>query len=184
MRQKATGLQWLASEAWTGAAVLQTPEFMPYLRGTLGIAIRRGEITGLRDFLLRIRPGQSSNNTSYNMVMFLTISSPTGTVNSQIKLYHFFQVQQFWEYSFQCKFGASGSAEACTGDENIQQVDAEFLDVSNLRPEYNIYKAVYALAYALDDMLHCEPGRGPFSGGSCTDLHKLEPWQVRPDTGK
>ncbi|TWW77098.1 Extracellular calcium-sensing receptor [Takifugu flavidus] len=154
VRQKVTGLQWLASEAWTGAAVLQTPDFMPYLNGTLGIAIRRGEITGLRDFLLRIRPGQSSNNTSYDMV------------------------QQFWEYSFQCKFGASGSAEACTGDENIQQVDAEFLDVSNLRPEYNIYKAVYALAHALDDMLQCEPGRGPFSGGSCADIDKLEPWQL------
>ncbi|XP_029699310.1 extracellular calcium-sensing receptor-like [Takifugu rubripes] len=153
VRQEVTGLQWLASEAMTAAAVLQTPDFMPYLNGTLGIAIRRGEITGLRDFLLRIRPGQSSNNTSYDMV------------------------QQFWEYSFQCKFGASGSAEACTGDENIQQVDAEFLDVSNLRPEYNIYKAVYALAYALDDMLQCEPGRGPFSGGSCADIHKLEPWQ-------
>nr|BAA26124.1 pheromone receptor [Takifugu rubripes] len=153
VRQKVTGLQWLASEAWTGTTFLQTPDFMPYLNGTLGIAIRRGEITGLRDFLLRIRPGQSSNNTSYDMV------------------------QQFWEYSFQCKFGASGSAEACTGDENIQQVDAEFLDVSNLRPEYNIYKAVYALAYALDDMLQCEPGRGPFSGGSCADIHKLEPWQ-------
>ncbi|TWW53056.1 Extracellular calcium-sensing receptor, partial [Takifugu flavidus] len=109
VRQKVTGLQWLASEAWTAAAVLQTPDFMPYLNGTLGIAIRR--------------------------------------------------------------------AEACTGDENIQQVDAEFLDVSNLRPEYNIYKAVYALAYALDDMLQCEPGRGPFSGGSCADIHKLEPWQ-------
>ncbi|XP_056906122.1 extracellular calcium-sensing receptor-like [Takifugu flavidus] len=153
VRQKVTGLQWLASEAWTGTTFLQTPDFMPYLNGTLGIAIRRGEITGLRDFLLRIRPGKSSNNTSYNMV------------------------QQFWEYSFQCKFGASGSAEACTGDENIQQVAAEFLDVSNLRPEYNIYKAVYALAHALDDMLQCEPGRGPFSGGSCADIHKLEPWQ-------
>lgn len=79
-----TGLQWLASEAWTGAAVLHTPDFMPYLKGTLGIAIRRGEITGLRDFLLQIRPGQSSNNTSYNMVIFLTILTPTGTVVSKI----------------------------------------------------------------------------------------------------
>lgn len=63
-----TGLQWLASEAWTGAAVLQTPHLMPYLRGTLGIAIHRGEITGLRDFLLQIRPDQISNITSYNLV--------------------------------------------------------------------------------------------------------------------
>ncbi|CAF89334.1 unnamed protein product, partial [Tetraodon nigroviridis] len=44
-------------------------------------------------------------------------------------------------------------------------------------PEYNIYKAVYALAYALDDLLRCEPGRGPFSENSCADIHRLKPWQ-------
>uniref|UniRef100_H3C9R3 G-protein coupled receptors family 3 profile domain-containing protein n=1 Tax=Tetraodon nigroviridis TaxID=99883 RepID=H3C9R3_TETNG len=154
VRQNVTGLQWLASEAWTGAAEIQTPQFMPYLRGTLGIAIRRGEITGLRDFLLQIRPEQISNITRNNMV------------------------QQFWEYSFQCKFGGSNSSEACRGDEDIERVDPEFLDVSNLRPEYNIYKAVYALAYALDDLLRCEPGRGPFSEHSCADIHRLKPWQL------
>lgn len=66
--QNVTGLQWLASEAWSGAVVLQEPHLMPYLRGTLGIAIRRGEIPGLRDFLLQIRPDQISNITGYNMV--------------------------------------------------------------------------------------------------------------------
>ena len=66
----------------------------------------------------------------------------------------------------------------CTGDEDLQSVETAFLDVSNLRPEYNIYKAVYALAYALDDMLQCEPGRGPFSGHSCATLQTMEAWQV------
>ena len=56
VRQNVTGLQWIASEAWTTAIVLQTPSYMPFLAGTLGIAIRRGEIPGLREFLLRIRP--------------------------------------------------------------------------------------------------------------------------------
>lgn len=56
VKQNLTGLQWIASEAWTAAAVLQTTELMPYLGGTLGIAIRRGEIPGLRDFLLGLHP--------------------------------------------------------------------------------------------------------------------------------
>ena len=68
--------------------------------------------------------------------------------------------------------------EVCTGLEDLENVETEVLDVSNLRPEYNIYKAVYALAYALDDMLRCVPGRGPFSGHSCATLQRLEPWQV------
>uniref|UniRef100_A0A672GBI3 G-protein coupled receptors family 3 profile domain-containing protein n=1 Tax=Salarias fasciatus TaxID=181472 RepID=A0A672GBI3_SALFA len=157
VKQNVTGLQWIASEAWTAAAVLQTPRLMLYLSGTLGIAIRRGEISGLMDFLLQIHPDKEGNNKN-NMV------------------------RQFWEYMFQCTFDPVGWTEdgraLCTGQENIKNVDSEFLDLSNLRPEYNIYKAVYALAYALDDMLQCEPGGGPFSGNSCATLQTLEPWQL------
>uniref|UniRef100_A0A8C2WP84 G-protein coupled receptors family 3 profile domain-containing protein n=1 Tax=Cyclopterus lumpus TaxID=8103 RepID=A0A8C2WP84_CYCLU len=155
VRENVTGLQWIASEAWSAAAVLQTPRFMPYLSGTLGIAIRRGEILGLRDFLLRIH--------------FL--------INT-------FQVMQFWEYIFDCRFApppagwVEAGGEVCTGQEDLESVGTELLDVSDLRPEYNIYKAVYALAYALDDMLQCEPGRGPFSGHSCATLQILKPWQL------
>ncbi|XP_036934175.1 extracellular calcium-sensing receptor-like [Acanthopagrus latus] len=158
VRQNVTGRQWIASEAWTSATVLQTAHLMPYLSGTLGIAIRRGEIPGLGDFLLQIRPGQNDN--ANNMV------------------------RRFWEYTFQCRFAPlpAGWLEAggalCTGEEDIKSVDSEFLDLSNLRPEYNIYKAVYTLAHALSDMLQCEPGRGPFSGHSCATLQTLEPWQV------
>lgn len=66
----------------------------------------------------------------------------------------------------------------CTGKEELELKETELLDFSNLRPEYNVYKAVYALAYALDDMLRCVPGRGPFIGHSCASLQQLEPWQV------
>ncbi|XP_037631873.1 extracellular calcium-sensing receptor-like [Sebastes umbrosus] len=161
VRQNVTGLQWMASEAWTAATVLQTPHLMPYLGGTLGIAIRRGEITGLRDFLLRIRPDIQHNNLYGNNV-----------------------VNQFWEYTFQCRFApppagwVEAGGELCTGQEDLESVETELLDISNLRPEYNVYKAVYALAYALDDMLRCVPGRGPFSGHSCARLQRLELWQL------
>ncbi|KAG7479387.1 extracellular calcium-sensing receptor-like [Solea senegalensis] len=162
VRQNVTGLQWIASEAWTSVDVLQTPHLMPYLGGTLGIAIRRGEIPGLRDFMLQIRPDLHHNNTDGNSM-----------------------VKQFWEHTFQCRFApppagwVEAGGELCTGQEVIENVETDFLVVSNLRPEYNVYKAVYALAYALDDMLQCEPGRGPFSDNTCAHLQRLEPWQVR-----
>ncbi|XP_037631925.1 extracellular calcium-sensing receptor-like [Sebastes umbrosus] len=161
VRQNVTGLQWMASESWTAAPVLQTPHLMPYLGGTLGIAIRRGEITGLRDFLLRIRPDIQHNIRYGNNV-----------------------VNQFWEYTFQCRFAPApagwveAGGELCTGQEDLESVETELLDISNLRPEYNVYKAVYALAYALDDMLRCVPGRGPFSEHSCASLQRLELWQL------
>ncbi|XP_053176658.1 extracellular calcium-sensing receptor-like [Scomber japonicus] len=161
MKQNVTARQWIASEAWTSGVVLQTPDLMPYLGGTLGIAIRRGEIPGLKDFLLRTRP-DLHHNSSYGNNM----------------------VNQFWEHTFQCRFAPppagwveSGGA-LCTGEEDLENVETEFMDVSDLRPEYNVYKAVYSLAYALDDMLQCVPGKGPFSRRSCATLQRLKPWQL------
>uniref|UniRef100_A0A7N6AZI1 G-protein coupled receptors family 3 profile domain-containing protein n=2 Tax=Anabas testudineus TaxID=64144 RepID=A0A7N6AZI1_ANATE len=159
VRQNVTGLQWIASEAWTSAAVLQTPRLMPYLGGTLGIAIRRGEIPGLRDFMLQIHP-DLHHSYEYNLV------------------------NQFWEHTFECRFSPppAGWLEAggalCTGQEDLEKVETEFLDISDLRSEYNVYKAVYSLAYALHDMLQCESGRRPFSNHSCGSLQRLEPWQL------
>ncbi|XP_026220358.1 extracellular calcium-sensing receptor-like [Anabas testudineus] len=158
VRQNVTGRQWIASEAWTSAAVVQTPRLMPYLGGTLGIAIRRGEIPGLRSFMLQIRPDQNDYKYENNIV------------------------KQFWEYSFKCTFDPAvwvkTGAALCTGQEDIETLDTGLLALSNLRPEYNVYKAVYSLAYALDDMLRCEPGKGPFNGNSCASSQSLEPWQL------
>ncbi|XP_058490365.1 extracellular calcium-sensing receptor-like [Solea solea] len=162
VRHNVTGLLWMASEAWTSGTSLQTPHFMQYLGGTLGIAIRRGEIPGLSDFLLKVRPELNYITTNGNSM-----------------------VNQFWEHTFQCRFApppagwVEAEGELCTGQEVKENVENEFLDVSDLRQEYNVYKAVYALAYALDDMLQCEPGRGPFSNNTCAHLQRLEPWQVR-----
>ncbi|XP_058480016.1 extracellular calcium-sensing receptor-like [Solea solea] len=77
VKQNVTGLQWIASEAWSSAAVLHTPHLMPYLAGTLGIAIRQGEIPGLRDFLLQIRPDLHHNTT--NGISMCSESCPPGT---------------------------------------------------------------------------------------------------------
>ncbi|XP_049919171.1 extracellular calcium-sensing receptor-like [Epinephelus moara] len=69
VRQNVTGLQWMASEGWTAATVLQTPQLMPYLGGTLGIAIRRGHIPGFRDFLLQMRSDLQHNNSYGNILL-------------------------------------------------------------------------------------------------------------------
>ncbi|XP_048025593.1 extracellular calcium-sensing receptor-like [Megalobrama amblycephala] len=156
--QNMTGRQWIASEAWATSPVYHTPRFLPFLRGTLGIAVRRGEIQGLHDFLLRLCP---SNDPRKNMLRI------------------------FWENMFGCSF-ETGDKETdgeqvkkvCTGQEDLSTTDTPYTDVSGLRTAYNVYKAVYALAHALHDLIQCEEGRGPFSGNSCADIINLKPWQL------
>lgn len=86
----------MASEAWTSVDVLQTPDFMPYLAGTLGIAIRRGELIGFKDFLLGIHPDHYHNNYGNSIVSVLLKSDLNCTndvlllfVNSEFYLIYF-----------------------------------------------------------------------------------------------
>ncbi|XP_002665412.5 extracellular calcium-sensing receptor-like [Danio rerio] len=156
--QNLTSRQWIASEAWVTAAVFRTPYFQPFLKGTLGIAIRRGEIQGLHSFLLRLHPNSDQRNNI---------------------------VRIFWETMFGCSF-ETGDKETfgqqmkkvCTGLEDLSTTNTPYTDVSGLRATYNVYKAVYALAHALHDLMQCKEKRGPFSGNSCADITDLKPWQL------
>jgi len=151
--QNITGRQWIASEAWATSPVFHTQRLLPFLGGTLGIAIRRGEIKGLHEFLLHLRPNNDQRN---NMVRI------------------------FWENMFGCKFNTGGRGdEMCSGQEDLSRTNTAYTDVSELRASYNVYKTVYALAHALHDLMQCEEGRGPFSGNRCADITNLQPWQVR-----
>ena len=90
------------------------------------------------------------------------------------------QVREFWETAFGCTFSDvtplyEGRVQ-CTGQEDLAKTS--LLDLSNLSFEFNMYKAVYALAHALHDLLQCVPGRGPFTGHSCASLQTIQPWQV------
>uniref|UniRef100_A0A671NMG1 G-protein coupled receptors family 3 profile domain-containing protein n=1 Tax=Sinocyclocheilus anshuiensis TaxID=1608454 RepID=A0A671NMG1_9TELE len=151
--QNMTGRQWIASESWATSPMFRTPRFQPFLGGTLAIAIRRGEIQGLQDFLLRLRPN-------------------TDQINNMLRI--------FWENMFGCSFEAESKEKdgeqvkkVCTGQEDLSVTNTPYTDVSGLRALYNVYKAVYALAHALHDLIQCEKGRGPFSGNSCANMSNL-----------
>ncbi|XP_030008334.1 extracellular calcium-sensing receptor-like [Sphaeramia orbicularis] len=157
-----TGLQWIASEAWSTASSLWA-EFGDLLTGTLGFAIRRADvIPGLKQHLISIRPSHIHKSA------FLA---------------------EFWEETFNCRLNGSVNTHShsgdpypdrkpCKGTEDLLDVYTSYSDVTQLRVSYNVYKAVYLVAHALQDMSECISGQGPFSNGTCADPKSFQPWQL------
>ncbi|KAL7879157.1 hypothetical protein AOLI_G00101310 [Acnodon oligacanthus] len=160
VRQKVTGKQWVASEAWITSTLIST--IYPSLSGTIGFAIRRAEIPGLRTFLHSLQPLAEPYNPS---------------------------AREFWETQFQCSFDTStpvGSMadpfqynRTCTGQEKIEDAETIYNDVSQLRVTYNLHKAVYAVAHALHNLLMCKKeASSTDKQQQCPDIYNLQPWQV------
>ncbi|KAL7400669.1 hypothetical protein ABVT39_015819 [Epinephelus coioides] len=162
-RRNITGLQWIASEAWATASSLWE-KFGDLLTGTLGFAIRRADvIPELEQYLSSLRPSNIHESA------FLT---------------------EFWEELFNCRLNGSMNDHShggdnyldrlpCKGTENLNDVYSPYYDVTQLRVSYNVYKAVYVVAHALQDMSDCIIGQGPFLNGACADPKNVQPWQVR-----
>ncbi|XP_060928482.1 extracellular calcium-sensing receptor-like [Limanda limanda] len=158
LRNGLTGIQWLASEAWSTAAVLSTPKkYHHILQGSMGFAIRQAHIPGLQDFLLRLHP-----------------SSPDPLEDPFLI--------PFWEEVFQCSLSLLSDAQEhkppCSGAEELGDVTNIYSDVSQLRISYNVYKAVYAIGHALQTMRKCVKGKGPFPLQACPDMNNIQPWQL------
>ncbi|XP_069753612.1 extracellular calcium-sensing receptor-like [Narcine bancroftii] len=156
VKQNITGRQWIASEAWVTSALMATRENLLSLSGTIGFAIHRGEIPGLRDFLLEAHPFKTPNNIF---------------------------VKELWETTFECSFTTPGSIKGnnashsqCTGSEDLNRMYNIYSDVSQLRVSYNVYKAVYAIAHALHNLNSCK--NDPALNRTCANIFKFEPWQL------
>lgn len=158
-RQNLTGRLWVASEAWVTSTLISNK--YPYLSGTMGFAIRRAEIPGLKDFLESMQPFTKPYNPS---------------------------AREFWETEFQCSFDTNvpvGSMadqvqynRTCTGKERIQDTETIYNDVSQLRVTYNLHKAVYAAAHALHNLVMCKTHENSNDQQLCADIYSLQPWQV------
>ncbi|KAM6961469.1 extracellular calcium-sensing receptor-like [Aplochiton taeniatus] len=158
LRQGLTGIQWLASEAWSTASVLSTPlRYHPILLGSMGFAIQQGHIPGLQNFLLRLHPSNSDADPFLPM---------------------------FWEEVFGCSLETwtniteGGGMGICSGSEELSNVRSIYSDVSQLRISYNVYKAVYAIAHALRAFRSCVTGAQPSVFQSCSSTGRIQPWQL------
>lgn len=152
LNQNLTGLQWVGSESWITAGHLATKRYSGILTGSLGFTIRKTKIPGLQEFLLQVNPRQDPQNNL---------------------------LREFWEATFGCSFQSSMHGQTqCSGSERLQDINNPFTDVSELRISSNVYKAVYAVAHAMHNMLKCGRSGGAVNQ-SCFWKDDLEPKKVR-----
>ncbi|XP_048460672.1 extracellular calcium-sensing receptor-like isoform X2 [Rhincodon typus] len=135
-RQNITGIQWIGSEAWISTPILPSEESRRFLNGALGISIPQANIPGFQAFLFQAHPSSDEGNSL---------------------------LKEFWETTFNCRLSsaknqANGTEETseCTGRENLKTIKNTYTDASQLRVTYNVYKATYAIAHALHNMLRCD----------------------------
>ncbi|XP_055501288.1 extracellular calcium-sensing receptor-like [Leucoraja erinacea] len=135
VRQNVTGIQWVGSESWVTMPNLSPKEAARFLAGTVGFAVPRATLPGLKEFLLDVHPSKYPGNDF---------------------------VSEFWETTFECSFekpvnfsqeNGGTRGKICSGAERLENIHNQYTDVSQLRIAYNVYKAVYAIAHSLNSML-------------------------------
>ncbi|KAF7641410.1 hypothetical protein LDENG_00282160, partial [Lucifuga dentata] len=126
-----TGYQWVGTEGWIFDFYTAAKDQHHILDGAIGLSIPKTHITGLREFMLDVKPLYSSSSALF---------------------------REFWETLFNCKFnsrGAKGNHRHCTGHENLSGQNNSFTDMSLMPIFSNVYKGVYAVAHALHSILGC-----------------------------
>lgn len=179
-----SGIQWVASEAWVTAGLLTTPHFHPLLEGTLGFSFPGVRIPGLKEFLLNVRPSPNAGMEFVNMfweeqfgckLMFAQDRSNENKAKTAYNLSH----SDAFGYNKKSLNNSGPILEEkslivtfeaekplCTGSEDLTKADSSYINVSQVRISYNVYKAVYAIAHALHSLLKCN------SAESICEKHK------------
>ncbi|XP_033487580.2 extracellular calcium-sensing receptor-like [Epinephelus lanceolatus] len=127
-----TGYQWVGTEAWIFDPQTAAMDKHHILDGAIGLSIPKAHVSGMREFMLDVKPLSSSGDEVFT---------------------------EFWEKLFSCKFKQSKSSaenqRECTGHEDLTGVQNSFTDMSPMPIFNNIYKGVYAVAHALHRILCC-----------------------------
>ncbi|XP_043975252.1 extracellular calcium-sensing receptor-like [Gambusia affinis] len=117
--------QWIGSEGW-----ITDPNSMSFgfCAGAIGVAIQKSVIPGLRDFLLDLSP----SNVAASSVL-----------------------TEFWEEAFNCSLTKTAvlTKRQCDGTEDIKVLENPYTETSQLRITNMVYKAVYAVAHAIHDVV-------------------------------
>ncbi|XP_060780409.1 extracellular calcium-sensing receptor-like [Neoarius graeffei] len=127
-----TGYQWVGTEGWIADPLAARLDKYNILQGAIGLAIPKRTVTGLKDFILDVKPLKSVGSAIFT---------------------------KFWEALFTCAYRGqnnSGDIPVCTGEEKLSDMKNTFTDMSMMPIFSNVYKGVYAIAHTLHELLGCK----------------------------
>lgn len=138
-------------------------------RGVVGVAIRNSNIPGFDKYLRHLNPSQRPNDSFLreiwsNLFGCSPAAAPFTTYASSLLSRGKRQLQE-------------ASLPPCSGTESLEGVQHPFTYTSELRVTYNVYLAVYAVAYALHNLL-CPSGGSPAGNNSCSFPKDIKPIEV------
>uniref|UniRef100_A0ACB8EV17 Uncharacterized protein n=1 Tax=Sphaerodactylus townsendi TaxID=933632 RepID=A0ACB8EV17_9SAUR len=91
-------------------------------------------------------------------------------------------VRSFWEQAFECGFpspaGDNKPGRTCTGTEKLDNLPGNVFEMSMTGHSYNIYNAVYAVAYALQAMQSYQSKHKAGVDERRVNIQDLQPWQL------
>ncbi|XP_078515263.1 extracellular calcium-sensing receptor-like [Lissotriton helveticus] len=161
--------QNVSSKVWIfTASFIITPGLLDgqawkIMNGSLGIAPHTEHMPNFEEFLSNLHPSK------YPEDIFMNI---------------------FWEKALHCKLSETNGnitvtaeeieskAMSCLGDRALKKLARTLFELNDLSYTYHTYTAVYAIAHALNALITCEPGHGPFINESCGDIKDIQPWQI------
>ncbi|XP_028681605.2 extracellular calcium-sensing receptor-like isoform X1 [Erpetoichthys calabaricus] len=149
--QNVTGFQWIGTDSWISAKNPSILEYYKIMSGAIGTTVSNAFIPGLKNFLLNVRPSDTPANTG---------------------------MTEYWEFLFSCsttKQNQTTRLPPCTGSENLSGLDNQYTDLSNIGKANNVYKATYAVAYSLHNLLACNTKD---LNKTCSKNFKIEPLQL------
>ncbi|XP_078515272.1 extracellular calcium-sensing receptor-like [Lissotriton helveticus] len=161
--QNVTDKVFVFSASFTVTLGLFPRQTWPLFNGSLAIVLHFTNMPGFKEFLTHLHP----------------LRDPS---DKFIKL--------FWEKAFNCKWPDTNGTQVttntekdgrplpCSENQTLHKMVTHLFELDDLGSTYHTYLAVYALAHALDSVMSCKPGQGPFVNGECADVNNIQPWQV------
>ncbi|XP_078515246.1 extracellular calcium-sensing receptor-like [Lissotriton helveticus] len=159
--QNVTGKTWIFSAYFDISPGFFAGEAWRILNGTLGLKPYTNTMSGFTKFLLQLHPGNFPDD------IFL---------------------KPFFGKAFHCQWpeenkektvGTMGpQLEYCSGNETMNEAAISLFELNDLSYTYQSYLAVHAFAHALNALVSCKPGEGPFTNGACANISDIQPWQI------